>query len=337
VLERAVKLLKEMDEFAHSRFRLESRFRHVLVDEFQDTSRAQWDLVAQLVRNWGEGLGAAADALAPSVFIVGDRKQSIYGFRDADVGVLDEAVSFIRGLRPEGDPWRAISVSFRSVPSLLGFVNDVFGAIGAAALTARPDGFRFRDTDRFPVAASNARTAPTGQSAISDAALGVIVGESVKQAAERVADEIVRVLSTVEVRDRTLGTRRPARPADVAILFRSRDSHREFERALERRGVSTYVYKGLGFFDADEVQDGGSWPIRFPICARRRCCGRGSSGCQTPESPGLRLTSLRPSSAPIRPMSSTRSATRTVKCWAASGTTSRDGWLKWTARRRGNC
>src|SRR5262249_53777281 len=36
---------------------------------------------------------------------------------------------------------------------------------------------------------------------------------------------------------------------------RSRDSHREFESALERRGVPTYVYKGLGFFDADEVQD----------------------------------------------------------------------------------
>jgi ATP-dependent helicase/nuclease subunit A len=41
----------------------------------------------------------------------------------------------------------------------------------------------------------------------------------------------------------------------VAILFRSRDSHREFEAALDRLGVPTYVYKGLGFFDADEVQD----------------------------------------------------------------------------------
>ena len=42
---------------------------------------------------------------------------------------------------------------------------------------------------------------------------------------------------------------------DIAILFRSRDSHREYEAALDRRGVSTYVYKGLGFFDADEIQD----------------------------------------------------------------------------------
>ena len=86
VLERAVQLLKEMDEFAESRLRLEARHRHVLVDEFQDTSRAQWELVRQLVKSWGEGFGAAADAIPPSIFIVGDRKQSIYGFRDADVG-----------------------------------------------------------------------------------------------------------------------------------------------------------------------------------------------------------------------------------------------------------
>src|SRR5439155_18339503 len=54
---------------------------------------------------------------------------------------------------------------------------------------------------------------------------------------------------------RTTGVARAAGPADIAILFRSRDSHRDFETALDLRGVSTYVYKGLGFFDADEIQD----------------------------------------------------------------------------------
>jgi ATP-dependent exoDNAse (exonuclease V) beta subunit len=65
----------------------------------------------------------------------------------------------------------------------------------------------------------------------------------------------VKLLDTATVRDRASGVRRGARPADIAVLFRSRDSHREFEKALERRGVSTYVYKGLGFFEADEIQD----------------------------------------------------------------------------------
>src|SRR5262249_12847449 len=88
-----------------------------------------------------------------------------------------------------------------------------------------------------------------------DAAVQFIAGDTVQHAAERVADEIVRLLSGSTVRDRTTGVARPATSADIAILFRSRDSHRDFEAALDRRGVSTYVYKGLGFFDADEIQD----------------------------------------------------------------------------------
>ncbi|MGE3510452.1 MAG: UvrD-helicase domain-containing protein [Vicinamibacterales bacterium] len=255
VLQRAVELLKGMDEFAQSRFRLEARYRHVLVDEFQDTSRAQWELVAQLIRNWGEGHGASADAIPPSIFIVGDRKQSIYGFRDADVAVLDEAVQFVRTLRPAGEPRRAISVSFRSDPALLAFVNDTFAAIAAEGL-ARRDAFLFRDSDRFPL--ESAVPPPHSVASLPDrerAVLGLIAGTGVADAAARIADEIVRLLAGATVRDRVLGTRRPARPADVAILFRSRDSHREYERALEARGVPTYVYKGLGFFEADEVQD----------------------------------------------------------------------------------
>jgi ATP-dependent helicase/nuclease subunit A len=245
VLERAVRLLKDMDEFAQSRYKLEARYRHVLVDEFQDTSRAQWDLVAQLVRSWGEGLGAAADALPPSIFIVGDRKQSIYGFRDADVAVLDEAAGLVGSLRQEGDARRAISVSFRAVPELLAFVNDLFEAIEKAP--ERTDAFRYGDTDRFPIEST------PGESATSP--LGLIVADTVGTTAERVAAEVAELLAGEIVRDRTTGLRRPVQPADIAILFRSRDSHREYEKVLERRGVPTYVYKGLGFFEADEVQD----------------------------------------------------------------------------------
>jgi len=85
--------------------------------------------------------------------------------------------------------------------------------------------------------------------------LGLIAADTVRSTADLVANEVTRLLSGATVRDRTTGVVRAAQPADVAILFRSRDSHREFEDALDRAGIPTYVYKGLGFFEADEIQD----------------------------------------------------------------------------------
>ncbi len=74
------------------------------------------------------------------------------------------------------------------------------------------------------------------------------------EAANAVATEVQRLLDQqVTVRDRSGA--RPIQPDDIAILFRSRAGHRYYEEALEARGIKTYVYKGLGFFDAPEVQD----------------------------------------------------------------------------------
>jgi ATP-dependent helicase/nuclease subunit A len=75
------------------------------------------------------------------------------------------------------------------------------------------------------------------------------------ECASVVADEIQRILREDSVRDRKTGVPRRAGPGDIGVLFRSRASHREFERELERRSIPTYVYKGLGFFDADETKD----------------------------------------------------------------------------------
>ena len=149
---RTLDLLAGMDEFAQSRYLLQARYHHLLVDEFQDTSQAQWELVWRLVQAWGEGLGMEQDApLTPSIFIVGDRKQSIYGFRDADVGVLGRAAASIAGLRPDGSVRRAIRKSFRAVPGLLAFTNDLFEAVEKEAGTGA---FTYDESDRFTVDAS---------------------------------------------------------------------------------------------------------------------------------------------------------------------------------------
>jgi ATP-dependent exoDNAse (exonuclease V) beta subunit len=242
VQQRALDLLRRMDEFAQSRFRLESRYHHVLVDEFQDTSRAQWELVSLLVRSWGEGLGLVH---APSIFIVGDRKQSIYRFRDADVTVLHQAAGFIESLRPGSRPRRAISRSFRALPGLLEFVNDLFGEMGLDA--TRPDDFSYGDSDRFPI--------PEATERIRGPVLGICAADDSFACARAVACEIARLLREESIRDRTTGVPRPVSPGDIAVLFRSRTSHREFQRELELAGIPAYVYKGLGFFDADETKD----------------------------------------------------------------------------------
>ena len=263
VLERALQLLRRMDEFAQSRFRLEARYHHVLVDEFQDTSRAQWELISLLIRSWGEGLGLASQ---PSIFVVGDRKQSIYRFRDAEAGVLNDAARFIQSLGLSGNPRRSIVRSFRAVPELLRFVNELFTEIA----DPKPGGGRFTytDDDRFPHMEDLppiARSADGGPPSVARSAeegptsrqfpLGVIAADTAEACAGGVADEISRILREDTVRDKKTGVARPAAPGDIAILFRSRASHREFEHELEGRGIPSYVYKGLGFFDADETKD----------------------------------------------------------------------------------
>ena len=124
-------------------------------------------------------------------------------------------------------------------------LNDVFDAVEKQP--QRSDAFRYNDDDRFPLAAGGA--VPGGE-------LGLVAAGTERSQAAMVADEIARLLSAgTPVRDRMTGAPRPIGPGDIAILFRTREGHRLIEEALSERGVPFYVYKGLGFFDADEIKD----------------------------------------------------------------------------------
>ncbi|PWF47641.1 ATP-dependent exonuclease, partial [[Kluyvera] intestini] len=74
----AYRLLNDEASAAYLQTRLDARYKHILLDEFQDTNPLQWSIVRSWLRAYG------GDAAQPSVFVVGDPKQSIYRFRRAE-------------------------------------------------------------------------------------------------------------------------------------------------------------------------------------------------------------------------------------------------------------
>ena len=99
-------------------FRLDARIDHWLLDEFQDTSRADWTGLQPLIDE-------AATGDDGTTFIVGDRKQAIYAWRGGDVRLFDEVIERYRG----GLEIESMAESWRSCPEVLALVNQVCGDI----------------------------------------------------------------------------------------------------------------------------------------------------------------------------------------------------------------
>jgi len=104
--------------------RLDTRVRHLLIDEFQDTSPLQWHALYGWLSAYA---GAGGGGTGPRVFIVGDPKQSIYRFRRAEPRVFEAAQRFlVDGL---GGSLAACDHTRRCAPGVVGIVNTVFGSI----------------------------------------------------------------------------------------------------------------------------------------------------------------------------------------------------------------
>ena len=187
----------------------------LLVDEFQDTSRAQLDLLCHLAP---QGL-----------VVVGDRKQSIYEFRGADVA---GAQAFAARMLAGGAEREVLRESRRSQLPLVELGNLLFSK--ALAASGRPF-----DT---PFSAEDALTAfRPGTECCAE--LIDVPGAGVEAEAELVARRIAALLQG------------PVRGGDVAILLRKFTNLETFRRALLRRRIPHLVYKGRGFHEAREVLD----------------------------------------------------------------------------------
>ncbi|WP_120499997.1 double-strand break repair helicase AddA [Roseovarius sp. EL26] len=121
-------LLTNSDVAAWVLFRLDGGIDHILVDEAQDTSPVQWQVIERLAQEFTSGEGARADVLR-TIFVVGDKKQSIYSFQGADPGEFDRMqLEFDKRLSSIGTPLQGLEMeySFRSSQAILSLVDQAF-------------------------------------------------------------------------------------------------------------------------------------------------------------------------------------------------------------------
>ena len=142
-------LLDDLD----ARRLLQRRFRYVLVDEFQDTDPLQAEIVFFLC----EREPVAADwrhvVLEPGkLFVVGDPKQSIYRFRRADIAMYDEVKDLVEGQPDGGGKVEAIEQNFRTTPTVVAWVNNVFATLfDHEQEKGRQPGYQWVKPYRLPV------------------------------------------------------------------------------------------------------------------------------------------------------------------------------------------
>jgi len=232
---RANRLLREHEPL---RARYAERFRHVLVDEFQDTNPLQLELLEKL----------AGDDL----FAVGDELQSIYGFRHADVRLFRAR----RARLAERGATATLATNFRSHPELLRAFNFAFAPRFDASFTPLRPGREESDADRRggPRSAgaddadrvelllidrsadwNNANLVPPG--AVPPAPLW------------RLAEARLLAARVEEL----IAAGRP--PGEIVLLLRATGDLAVYERALVERGVPTYVIGGRGYWSQQQVRD----------------------------------------------------------------------------------
>ncbi len=229
------------------RRRYQRRFRHLLVDEFQDTNPLQMRLIKLLhVPAAATQTANADDPIPNSLFVVGDVQQSIYGFRNADSALFrDLAAEYRAGRRGAYVP---LTVNFRSRPEILALIAAIFervwhgGSIDFAPLTA---GAEF---DRKP-----------GPSVETLLTKDLYRRDYVPLEARCLA---ARIRTLVESHELTITSRldprcgEPVGYRDIAVLFRSLGDVERYEESFARAGVPYFVVGGgRGYYARHEVRD----------------------------------------------------------------------------------
>lgn len=123
-------LLNDKAASAWVLYKLDKAIEHVLVDEAQDTSPAQWQIMGALTEEFFAG-ESSDKAKARTLFVVGDQKQSIFSFQGADVRIFESSRRTFQTRAKavlQSMPDVPLTTSFRTTPAVLKIVDEVFGS-----------------------------------------------------------------------------------------------------------------------------------------------------------------------------------------------------------------
>jgi len=221
------------------------RYRHILVDEYQDTDPLQSEILFLIAGEPGLSDGWESWRLRPgALFMVGDPKQAIYRFRGADLKCYLRARSAIQAQFPGNV--LPIAANFRSGTGILEHVDRVFaerltkqlGGYVALQSTVAEDPERIQSIARLSYHVS------------ADSYVGPIRDFE----AQAVADLCARLVGNVRVR-RSDGNIALAEPGDIALLAPRRTELWRYERALEEKGLPVASQAGKNLYRRQESQD----------------------------------------------------------------------------------
>lgn len=214
---------------------LGSRYREVMVDEYQDSNAVQ------------DAIFMALTDQRQNCFMVGDVKQSIYQFRLADPGIfLEKYGSYLPadGAKPGQERKVLLSKNFRSGKAVLDAVNDIF----RVCMSPEVGGLVYGDEEKLIDAPHEPLEGPEVELYALD-----VQEDTYEEEAALVAEKIRELLDKkVKVRDKA--GLRPVRPEDIAILLRSPGSvGQHYRMALERQGIRCTAGGGEDLLQTEEI------------------------------------------------------------------------------------
>ena len=269
LLVQARNLLRDHPE---ARAEAQRRFKALLVDEFQDTNRLQLELVLLLAEQRQGAPRPVSQAFEDQhreiiqlpqqrgfLAVVGDRKQSIYEFRGADVSVFEVMA---RAIEANGGGRAYLRHSRRSTAPLLGALNAGFTQVlGPASASSPPADFEVVYVPAHDDLEAVRSRAPAGVPLLQledsrpepeDATADTRRAADAEAVARALGHGLSGAWTVLEGKDEL---ERPARGGDVAMLFQRFTQLEVYRQALVRNGVRHRVVRGRGFYGAQEIVD----------------------------------------------------------------------------------